>query len=212
MMHTPLPEVPEWNEPKQARSRQRFALILDAAAALIAEQGIEAVTTNHIAERACVAIGSLYQFFPSKEAVVAALLDRYLRAMVTVFPTAVDESRSFAETVGGVVDGIMTFKAEHPAFSQLFGAMNAPTHHLLTQRMQGAITQRIAAMLKGYHPAMNDDQRARCALVGYGIVKGLVGMEDIEPGMLRSEITTALLGYVRAFLKREGIHDLEALE
>lgn len=204
-MKPPAPDALAWNEPKQARSRQRFALILDAAAALIAQHGVDNVTTNHIAERAGVSIGSLYQFFPSKEAIIAALLDRYLQTMTTVFPTEVEDARPFAVTVAAVVEGIMSFNGDHPGFAQLFGAMNAPTHHLLTLRMQTAITHSIAAMLKGYHPAMDDEQRERCALVGYGIVKGLIGVEEIAPDLLQREITTVLIGYVEAFLKREGI-------
>ncbi len=50
-----------------------------ATAHILVKRGYEAATTNHIAEAAGVSIGSLYQYFPNKEAIVAALLDRHLQ-------------------------------------------------------------------------------------------------------------------------------------
>lgn len=62
--------------PKQKRSREMVARLLDATAATIAERGLDNATTNHIAEQAGVSIGSLYQYFPDKEALVEALLEK----------------------------------------------------------------------------------------------------------------------------------------
>lgn len=52
------------------------ARLLDATATTLAERGLDATTTNHVAEQAGVSIGSLYQYFPDKDALVAALLER----------------------------------------------------------------------------------------------------------------------------------------
>jgi len=62
--------------PRQQRSRQLVSRLLDATAATIASRGLEGTTTNHIAEQAGVSIGSLYQYFPDKEALVEQLLAR----------------------------------------------------------------------------------------------------------------------------------------
>ena len=59
--------------PKQARSKASFAAILEAAAQLLRDGDHEALTTNHIAARAGVSIGTLYEFFGSKEAIIAVL-------------------------------------------------------------------------------------------------------------------------------------------
>src|SRR5882672_3892273 len=67
-------------QPKMPRRRRgdiRVAALLESAAATFAEKGYEAATMTEIAARADAAIGSLYQFFPSKEALAAALLRRY---------------------------------------------------------------------------------------------------------------------------------------
>jgi AcrR family transcriptional regulator len=62
--------------PRQARSLATVEVILDAAALLLVDQGYDQATTNRIAERAGVSIGSLYQYFPNREAVVAAVAHR----------------------------------------------------------------------------------------------------------------------------------------
>ena len=59
--------------PTQARSRARVADILRAAGALLGEVGYDGLSTNLIAERADVPVGSIYQFFQGKDDIVAAL-------------------------------------------------------------------------------------------------------------------------------------------
>jgi AcrR family transcriptional regulator len=64
--------------PKQARSRALIQRVLDTAERLLAVEGVEALTTTRIAAEADVSIGSLYQYFPDKGAIVDALAERYL--------------------------------------------------------------------------------------------------------------------------------------
>lgn len=61
--------------PRQQRSRQTVAAAIEAAEQLIAERGWQRLTTNHVAERAGISIGSLYQYFDSKEDLLAALIE-----------------------------------------------------------------------------------------------------------------------------------------
>lgn len=71
--------------PKQKRSREMVERLLDATAATLAENGLEDTTTNHIAERAGVSIGSLYQYFPDKEALLDALMERVSEQVSNAF-------------------------------------------------------------------------------------------------------------------------------
>ncbi len=73
-------------QPVQARSRHTVQAILEAAVHIFEAHGYAAGTTARIAERAGVSIGSLYQYFPGKDAVIAALAERHL-----------DEVRAFGE-------------------------------------------------------------------------------------------------------------------
>jgi AcrR family transcriptional regulator len=66
--------------PQQERGQRRVTALLDAAEFVIAEHGYEAATMSEIADKAEASIGSLYQFFPSKQAVAQALRTRYKEA------------------------------------------------------------------------------------------------------------------------------------
>ncbi|RLU00334.1 MAG: TetR/AcrR family transcriptional regulator [Ketobacter sp.] len=71
--------------PKQKRSREMVERLLEATATTLAERGLEDTTTNHIAETAGVSIGSLYQYFPDKEALLEALMERVSEKVANVF-------------------------------------------------------------------------------------------------------------------------------
>ena len=64
--------------PVQERSKKTVEIVLDAAAQVFVERGFNAGTTNHIAARAGVSIGSLYQYFPNKDAIMIGLMERHL--------------------------------------------------------------------------------------------------------------------------------------
>lgn len=64
--------------PVQERSRRTVERILDAAARIFHEHGYSAATTNDIADEADVSIGSLYQYFPNKDALLVALTTRHI--------------------------------------------------------------------------------------------------------------------------------------
>jgi AcrR family transcriptional regulator len=64
--------------PRQERAQETVEAILKATAQILIAEGYDRASTNKIARKAGVSIGSLYQYFPSKEALVAALIDRHL--------------------------------------------------------------------------------------------------------------------------------------
>ena len=61
----------------QARSRATVDALVEATARILVRDGFEKASTNRIAEIAGVSVGSLYQYFPSKEALVAAVIERH---------------------------------------------------------------------------------------------------------------------------------------
>lgn len=79
--------------PRQERSRALVEAILDAAARLLVRDGYEGTTTNRIAEIAGVSVGSLYQYFPNKESIVRALLERHVEEALSLRPARLDDSR-----------------------------------------------------------------------------------------------------------------------
>ena len=70
-------------QPRQDRSRSTVDTILEATTRLLVRKGFDHLTTNAVAEAAGVSIGSLYQYFPNKEALVAALVERHMEERKT---------------------------------------------------------------------------------------------------------------------------------
>ena len=93
--------------PSQQRSRERVERMLSAASALIAEQGSDAMRMGEVAERAGVSIGSLYQFFPDKRAIVWALAERYTaesQACISAALKDVGDAEGFKSAFSELVD------------------------------------------------------------------------------------------------------------
>lgn len=80
--------------PRQSRSVKTVDLILDAAAHILSRSGYDALNTNAIAKKAGVSIGSIYQYFPSKEAIVAALVRKYLESDLALFHSHFSDAAS----------------------------------------------------------------------------------------------------------------------
>src|SRR5262245_39425317 len=72
----------------QKRSRMTVEALIEATARILMRDGYERVSTNRIADAAGVSIGSLYQYFPSKEALVAAVIDRHTQGMMQLIRDA----------------------------------------------------------------------------------------------------------------------------
>jgi AcrR family transcriptional regulator len=69
-------------QPTQARSKQTVAAIVQATAQVLMSDGYDRTTTNLVAEKAGVSIGSLYEYFPNKEALVAALASAHVGELI----------------------------------------------------------------------------------------------------------------------------------
>lgn len=67
--------------PTQGRAKLTYAALLEATIQILAEEGYAAVTTNRVAERAGVSVGSLYEYFPHKQALVAVALGREIETL-----------------------------------------------------------------------------------------------------------------------------------
>lgn len=72
-------------KPRQKRSKEMVERLISATAEVLAEEGLDHTTTNHIADRAGVSVGSLYQYFPDKEALIEALLERMIGEITRTF-------------------------------------------------------------------------------------------------------------------------------
>jgi AcrR family transcriptional regulator len=104
----PAPGGEARKRPQQARSRATVDTILDAAARVLRKHGYDDATTNRIAEVAGVSVGSLYQYFPNKESLVRALIERHDAAMWSVFTDHATAAigKPFGEAIPAVIDAL----------------------------------------------------------------------------------------------------------
>jgi AcrR family transcriptional regulator len=100
--------------PSQARARVTVEAILEAAARIIRRQGVDALTTNRIAEVAGVGIGTLYGYFPDKAAVMIALARRILDEDVAALSAALADSGE-SDLVRAVVRALIARHRTDPA-------------------------------------------------------------------------------------------------
>jgi AcrR family transcriptional regulator len=91
-----IPDLNPRKAPRQRRSRTTVAAILEACACLLGRDGYADLTTNRIAERAGFSIGTLYEYFPNKEAIAAALATRAFDDLVAAMSEALERCRSMA--------------------------------------------------------------------------------------------------------------------
>jgi len=87
-----IPRLSPKKIPRQARSRQTVDDILETAARLLVRSGYEALTTNHVADEAGVGVASVYEYFPNKQAIVAAVVTRVAEDVLDEFKKALAEA------------------------------------------------------------------------------------------------------------------------
>ncbi|TGK11021.1 TetR/AcrR family transcriptional regulator [Leptospira stimsonii] len=113
-------------EPSQRRSIDRVQKILDVVAVLLERNGAEAITTNMIAQEAEIPIGSLYQYFPNKHAVLNAVGQRHLERvnlmLSEIFQSDLSGS-NWEDLIDLVIDSFANFYLTEPGFAPLWSSM-----------------------------------------------------------------------------------------
>lgn len=102
--------------PRQGRSRETVDTLLEATARVLIQDGYEGTSTNKIAQKAGVSIGSLYQYFPNKESLIAALIDRHYDEMVDICKTAISRfsGAPLSDMVKETVQAMVSMHAVNP--------------------------------------------------------------------------------------------------
>jgi AcrR family transcriptional regulator len=118
-----VPTIPR-KSASQKRSRAMVETLLDATARVLTRAGYDRASTNRIAETAGVSVGSLYQYFPNKEALVAALVARHNREILQLIRDALkrvasrDLGTAMRELVAAAVDAHLVDPVLHRIFAE----------------------------------------------------------------------------------------------
>ncbi len=191
------PAIPR-KMPTQSRSRVTVEVILEAAAHILATKGYEAFTTNRVAERAGVSIGSLYQYFPNKQSLLVALHARHLDEITAngAAIVSVMEKHSLSEAITLL---IRTIVASHVASDRLHQAVAAETPDSL---IKASMPELIRRLLDSYRPILNVEDPDLAAYIISVTIKAVVHgalhdrPDDLRDGRIEKDLARLLLSYL----------------
>ncbi|CAM5559806.1 TetR/AcrR family transcriptional regulator [Streptomyces aurantiogriseus] len=131
--------------PRQARSKARLALVLEAAERVLVDEGVEALTTTRVAAEAQVSVGSLYQYLPDRDAIVDALAAGCFTRLEAVMDDLVRAAAAerWDDPVGVLIDTFAgLYRTEHGFRALWFGSG-------LTERTRAADREHKRRMAEG---------------------------------------------------------------
>lgn len=136
--------------PRQARSRQKLARVLEAADRLLISEGAEALTTTRVAAEAGVSVGALYQYLPDRDAILDTLADRYLLRLEELMDsfTARASREVWPDPVAVLVDGFADLYRGQPGLRALWFGRH------LTERTREADRAHKRTMAEALHQVL----------------------------------------------------------
>ena len=184
--------------PRQGRSNATLAAILEAAARILEETGFEGFTTNAIAERAGVGIGSYYQYFPNKESVTAALIARETETLTRELQRA-GEASTWREGMKIAIQAAVEHQLRRPRLARL---LDAAERLLLLDGGQPAVGRVARATIEDL---LNREDAPKMAAPGtasadlVAIARGLIDAAgengEFNAAHLVARVTRAISGY-----------------
>ncbi len=193
--------APTAKEPKRKRGIARVAKLLDAGAAVFAEQGYKAATMTEIAARAGAPIGSLYQFFPNKDLLADALIARYAEHV----EAALDRIKAEASALDAMqlgdrlLDVLVAHATERSlALSLLDARWEQPG--VRPGLLREGLRRRIAEILLVWRPAIAEEQAQVMAVVLLQAMKSLVQLHEEKRYPGKAEAIAHWRGWVQRYL------------
>ena len=182
----------------------RVQRMLDACAELLDEAGYAELTTTKIAERAGVAIGSVYQFFPDKKAITQALGLRYLDIFSARIVRRITEQNfdHWTETVDAIIDEYVTMHREEPGFRFLrFGDAIDPKLLDSTRENNQVIATRLRDLLISLAGAVQSEKLDLAVLVSVEAADAVLKMAFREDPNGDPRLVSAAKLLVRSYLE-----------
>ena len=202
--------------PRQSRGQKRVELLLDAAATVIADQGLVAATAEAIAAQARTAKGSLYQFFPNRDAVLAALALRYADEMRAIheraFPLEAHDL-PLERLIDRIVKPLAEFHDRNPAFRRVFASPDGPVDDTrsaparLRNQLFDSFVDRLDVLFAARNPRLATRDRRRAALVAANVGQSVLAQRArahaADKKALVDDLRRILLAYLQPLLEPE---------
>ncbi|MFM7506714.1 MAG: TetR/AcrR family transcriptional regulator [Rubrivivax sp.] len=203
-MPKPRIELRQRKAPRQQRSNDTVETLLAAAARVLERESLAGFNTNRVAEVAGVSVGSLYQYFPNKSALIAALIDRHQSALAERIEACVAAPRdgSLRQAVQALVEigieqqygrPLLAAALDHEELRLPLGARIRESE----QRMAASL----AALLQRHAAELDAPLRPTDVRDVFVIAKALIEADAmagrVPPPDLRDRVVRALLGYLQ---------------
>lgn len=198
----PKPASRMRKEPRQARSRATIEAILDAAAHILGERGWAGITTNAVAETAGASIGSLYQYFPNKLALVEAVRRRHFDEVLGVLHAASDSRTSRKQRITAFAEGMIAVHGRFPAAHRVLleetppDAASEAMHRMFEAEYRKGCEAFFAANTRrSPHPDLRIAAQVLAAAVA-GVVHEAARQGILASPSLKQELVTLMDGYL----------------
>ncbi|WP_328621436.1 TetR/AcrR family transcriptional regulator [Streptomyces sp. NBC_00354] len=198
---------------RQARGERRIAQLLAAAASVFCRTGYAAASTNAIAREAEVSPGTLYQFFPNKEAIAIELGGQLLRRAHEMHGQAFlpeNLDRPLPELLDAVLDPVIAFNCENPAFWALMHGSGIPGITQEHEELHSGLLTRVQGILRSFCPDGTPDEITHVSNMILGIFKAsldlILASEGAERAAYVAELKTVLLRYLEPMVTTSGAH------
>jgi AcrR family transcriptional regulator len=187
--------------PQQDRSKVTVEAILIATARILTSEGYDRATTNQIAVLAGVSIGSLYQYFPSKEALVTSLAENHANTMMEIIESKLKDlfNAPLEVVIRELVKASITAHCVDP---MLHKVLNEQVPRINNTDAEHRVTALLRAYLELHHDRIEPQNLDLAVLILERTVEALTHTAVIErpklldDGQLEQEITTLLLSYL----------------
>jgi AcrR family transcriptional regulator len=190
-------------EPRQERARATVEAILESAARILDRQGWGRFTTNAVAEVAGVSIGSLYQYFPNKLALVETILRRHFDEVLSALRFT-DEQTSRIERIKSLISGMITAHSVHPSLHRVLlediprGKISKSIHQNFDREYWSLYTKLIAANeVSGANPRSIVRAQVLSAAIS-GVVHDAARRGTLRSPALEQELVCLVDAYLTA--------------
>jgi AcrR family transcriptional regulator len=196
---SPMPAAPAVSprkQPRQARAAATVAAVVEAAARILEAEGLGGFNTNAVAARAGVSIGSLYQYFPGKDAILAALIRREAEAFDAALTQAVSETRDLGTTsaVALLARVAVAHQASRPRLARLLDLEEQRLGLAEAAQAAGARTSDAIGRFLSARQLGNAEAAADILCLSRGLIDGALERGAVEN--LDGRLAWAILGYL----------------
>ena len=208
----PTSGAPEGRIPQQARSRQKVAAILENAIRLFQDSGMDTVSMREIARASGMPIATLYQYFPSKQAIVRRIwedhteeIGRLLEAELT--PLITDSSpEAIWRVIERIVDSYAEVQARNPAFLEIRRCVEAtPDLRQLNIDNTLHVAKMIQQSVLRINPQVDPVLALNYSIIGIEATSATAKLGQELPDDQREQLLTSMKGFIRQLLREVGI-------